>query len=100
MNNQLPKLGRPFVSGSPRKETLKFYVSFEELLAFQRAEEHLIFFYSRLGYKYNRSVHFRQLLKYLDDVRILNIVTEELPIDELKKIGVVVPYVPSSFFRI
>lgn len=94
-NNPLPKLGRPFVTGSPRKEIIKFYLSIDELLAFKKSEVHLIYYYSRLGYKYNRSVHLRQLLKYFDDVRVLNIVTEDLPFEELKKIGVVIPFIPS-----
>lgn len=78
-----PKLGRPFVSGSKRDRYIKFYLTPDELLSFEKLEKNLTIYYASKGYLYNRSVHFRNLLNFIDDVRILNVLFENLP-DEIQ----------------
>lgn len=78
-----PKLGRPFVTGAKREKYVKFYLTLDELLSFEKLEKNVQIFYFSKGYMYNRSVHFRQLLRFIDDVRILNVLFENLP-DEIQ----------------
>ncbi|TDA63576.1 hypothetical protein E0765_07005 [Sulfuricurvum sp. IAE1] len=78
-NDSLPNLGRPFVADSPRKNYIRFRLSDLENDDFLRREEFVKSFYSDRGISYNRSDFLRALLKFVDDVDILDsiIVTDK-----------------------
>lgn len=84
MNNKsLPKLGRPFVAGSKRVKYLKFYLSDSEIEDFEFLEKHVKKFYEENGYVYNRSNHFRLILKNCSNEKILKQLFKN-PTEEIK----------------
>lgn len=76
MNNNLPKLGRPFLKGEPRNKYIKFYLTLDELISFEHLENNVKIYYLSHGLKYNRSDHLRKIISFYDDVALLNLVCD------------------------
>jgi hypothetical protein len=73
-----PKLGRPFVAGSPRNKYLKFYFSIDELKMFEMLEKNVKKFYDLRGYSYNRPAHMRLFFTNFDNPHVLHFLFENL----------------------
>ena len=80
-----PKLGRPFKSGLPRDKYVKYYLTADELKAFEDLQKKVSAIYQNEGYAFNAPEYFRMFMKFYDHPTILRLFFADYELQGIKK---------------
>lgn len=80
-----PKLGRPLKSGSPRSSYVKYYLTADELTAFNELQATVKDIYQKEGYCFNAPDYFRMFMKFYDHPIILRLFFADYELCGIKK---------------
>ena len=80
-----PKLGRPYKTGAPRTSYVKYYLTADELKAFNELEKRVSNLYKKEGYAFNAPEHFRMFMKFYDHPVILRLFFSDFELRGIEK---------------
>lgn len=80
-----PKLGRPFKTGSARTSYVKYYLTAEELKAFDLTQKKVSAIFKKEGYCFNAPDYFRMFMKYYDHPTIIRLFIADLELQGIEK---------------